>query len=194
MEDKMNKEKSIFTILIIIVIGLLFLGARTYYGNYGHMIGGMHGGYNTGQTGNYRMHGHGIIGAGMMNFGHGMMGNGMGCYTMGSTGAFDYYLYNKEFLNLSKNQIETLESLRNRYYEENLTLRTELYEKNFELEKLLYEENVNLSKAKSLTKEIGTIKSKLRYSGIESFIKARNVLTEEQINKLNTETFRGHMH
>ncbi len=191
----MEKEKSIFTVLILSLFVLFFLGAKTYYAHDGHMMmGGMHGNYNTGQTGNYGMHGYGMMGAGMMNFGHGMMGAGMGCYTMGSTGVFDYYLYNKEFLNLPKNQIETLESLRNRYYDENLGLRTELYEKNFELQKLLYEENVNLSKVKSLTNEIGSIESKLRYNGIESFIKARNVLTEEQLNKLDTETLRGDMH
>jgi Spy/CpxP family protein refolding chaperone len=190
----MNKEKSIFTILIIILIGLLFLGARTYYGNHGNMMGGMHSYYNTGHMGNYTKHGYGMMRAGMMNFGHSMMGSGTGCYTMGSTGAFDYYLYNKEFLNLSESQTETLESLRNRYYKENLTLRAELYDKNFELEKLLYEENVNLSKVKALTNEIGVIESKFRYSGIESFIKARNVLTEEQANKLGTEIFSGHMH
>lgn len=190
----MNREKSIFTVLIISIVALLFLGARTYYGNYGHMMGGMHGQPYTERRGDYETHGHGRWSAGMTNFGHGMMGDGMGCYSMGPTGNSDYYLYNKEFLNLSKNQTETLESLRNRYYEENLTLRAELNEKNFELQKLLFEENINLSKVKSLTNEIGSIESNLRYNGIESFIKARNVLTEEQANKLSTGVFSGHMH
>lgn len=184
----MYKEKSIFTVLILSLFALFFLGARTYYAHGGNMMmGGMHGNYNTGQTGNYGMHGYGMMGAGMM-------GTGTGCYMMGGFGVTDYYLYNKDALNLSENQIETLKGLREKYYEENLKLRTELYEKNFELEKLLYEENVNLSKVKSLTNEIGSIESKLRYNGIKSFTKAKNVLTEEQINKLSTETFRGHMH
>jgi Spy/CpxP family protein refolding chaperone len=189
----MKKEKSIITIFIISIIALLFFGARTYYNPYGHMMGGMHGNYNAGQTENYGMHGYGMMGTGMMNFGYGMMGTGMGCSIMGSTGIIDYYLYNRNELNLSKKQVTTLTSIRDKYYKETLALRTELYEKNYELEKLLYEENVNLSKVKSITNEIGTIESKIRYNGIESFTKARNVLTEEQINKLSTEPFRGHM-
>lgn len=190
----MYKEKSIFTVLILSLFAIFFLGARTYYAHGGHMMGGMHSEYNTGQTGNYGMHGYGMIGADMMTFGYGMIGGGKGCYMMGTTGTADYYLYNKDILNLSKNQIETLKSLRDKYYKRNLTLQTELYEKNLELEKLVYEENVNLSKVKSLTNEIGTIESKLRYNGIESFTKARNVLTEEQTNKLGTGLFREHMH
>lgn len=179
----MYKEKSILTVLILSLFALFFLGARTYYAHGGNMMmGGMHGNYNTGQTGNYGMHG------------YGMMGVGMGCSLMGSTGVVDYYLYNKDKLNLSKNQVTTLTKIRDQYYEKTLVLRTELYEKNFELEKLLYEENINLSKVKSITNEIGKIESVLRYNGIESFTKARSVLTEEQINKFDTETFRGHMH
>jgi hypothetical protein len=158
------------------------------------MMGGMHGQPYIEKRGDYETYGHGMMGSGMMNYGHGMMGAGSGCYTMGGVGVTDYYLYNRDALNLSKNQIETLKSLRSKYYEENLTLREELYEKNFELQKLLYEEKVDFSEIKSLTNEIGRIEAKLRYNGIESFAKARNVLTEEQRNKLGTELFRGHMH
>ncbi len=191
----MHREKSIFTVLILSLFALLFLGARSYYAQGGHMMmGGMHGNYNTGQTGNYGMHGYGMMGAGMMNFGYGMMGTGMGCSIMGSAGVVDYYLYNRDELNLSKKQVATLTDVRDKYYKETLALRTELYEKNYELGDLLYEENVNLSKVKSLTNEIGTIESKIRYNGIESFTKARNVLIEEQINELDTEPFMGHMH
>lgn len=191
----MHREKSIFTVLILSLFALFFLGARSYYAQGGHMMmGGMHGNYNTEQTGNYAMHGYGMMGAGMMNFGYGMMGTGMGCSIMGSTGVVDYYLYNRDELNLSKKQVTTLTDIRDKYYKEILSLRTELYEKNYELGNLLYEGNVNLSKVKSLTNEIGTIESALRYNGIESFTKARNVLTEEQINKLDTEPFMGHMH
>jgi Spy/CpxP family protein refolding chaperone len=190
----MGKEKSIVTVLILSLFALFFLGARAYYAHDGHMtMRGMHGSYNTGHTENYGMHGYGMMGAGMMNFGHGMMETGMGCSIMGSTGIVDYYLYNRDELNLSEKQVTTLTDIRDKYYKETLALRTELYEKNFELEKLLYEEKFNLSEVKSITNEIGTIESKIRYNGIESFTKARNALTGEQINKLSTETFRGHM-
>lgn len=189
----MDKNKSIITVLIVSLTALLFLGARNYYGNYGHMMGGMHHNFSAGQVENYGTYGHGMMGPGIMNFGHGIMGAGTGCYMMGGIGSTDYYLYNKDVINLSKSQIETLESLREKYYEENLTLQTELNAKNFELQKILYEENINLSKVKSLTNEIGTIESKLRYNGIESFTKARNVLTEEQTNRLGADLFRGHM-
>jgi hypothetical protein len=181
----MKTEKSILTILVVGLFALFFLGARTYYAPNGHMMmGGMHGHYNTntGQTGNYGMHE------------YGMMGAGMGCSIMGSTGVVDYYLYNRDELNLSKKQVTTLTNIRDEYYKESLTLRTELYERNFDLENILSEKDVDLSKVKSLINEIATIESKLRYNGIESFTKARNVLTEEQINKLDEETFMGHMH
>lgn len=167
----MNKEKSIIAILSISIVALLFLGARTYYPQRTHMMRGMHGNYNTEETGDYGMHGYG-----MMNYGQGMMAGGMGC-------AF----------NLSKNQIETLKSLKEKYYEENLALRTELYEKNLELQELLNEGNINLSKVKSLTNEIGTINARLRYNGIESYAKARNILTEEQRDKMGAGFFRRHM-
>jgi Spy/CpxP family protein refolding chaperone len=129
----------------------------------------------------------------MMNSGYRMMGAGIGCYSMGAAGNLEYYLYNKSELNLSMNQVKDIESLKNRYFEKNLALRRELLEKNFELEKVLSAENVDLSRVKSLTNEIGNINAELRYNAIESFTRAKNVLTEEQRNRLGAEPFRGHM-
>lgn len=190
----MNKEKSIFTILILGLIALMVFGARTYYGNYGHhMMGGMHGRPYIEEREDYRTYGHDMMGPGMMDLGYGMIGAGTGCYMTGGAGVTDYYLYKKDALNLSKNQIETLERLKNGYYEENLALRKNLFEKNYELERLLSEKDIDLSKVKALTNEIGKVNAELKYNVIESFTKARNVLNEEQSNELNTKTFNGYM-
>lgn len=184
----MNKKKTIITIFVIILMAIFVFGARSYYSPYGHMRGGMHGQPYMEKRGAYETYGHGMMGPGMMNFSYGMMRGNSGCSEI-----TDYYLYNKGELNLSKTQIETLNRLRNNYYEENLELRTKLYEKNFELQNLLFEEKINLSKAESLINEVATIRAKLRYNGIESFTKARNVLTEEQKSQLNSKGFTGHM-
>ena len=189
----MKTEKSIITIIVISVIALLVFGARTYYGPYGHMMGGMHGRPYVEERENFRSYDHDMMGPGMMKSGYGMMGAGIGCYSMGAAENLEYYLYNKNALNLSINQVKTIESLKDRYFEKNLALRRELLEKNFELEEVLSAENVDLSEVKSLTNEIGNINAELKYNAIESFTRAKNVLTEEQRNKLGTEPFRGHM-
>ena len=189
----MKTEKSIIAIFVISVIALLVFGARTYYGPHGHMMGGMHGRPYVEGRENPETYGHGMMGSGMMNYGYGMMGAGIGCYSMGAAENLDYYLYSKNALNLSTNQVKTIESLKTGYFEENLALRRELLEKNFELERVLSTENVDLSKVKSLTNEIGDINAELRYNAIESFTRAKNVLTEEQRNALGTESFRDHM-
>ena len=117
----MYKEKSVLTVLVISLFALFFLGARTYYSDGGHMMGGMHGDYKIGNVEDYGM------------YGHGMMGSGMGCYMMGEAGVADYYLYNKDVLRLSKSQRGTFKSLKEKYSEKNLILRTSLYKKSFEL-------------------------------------------------------------
>jgi hypothetical protein len=177
----MKTEKSIITIFVISVIALLVFGARTYYGPHGHMTGGMRGRSYVEERANFK------------TYGHGMMGAEIGCYSMGASGNLEYYLYNKNELNLSINQVKNIESLKNRYFEKNLAPRRELLEKNFELEKVLSAENVDLSRVKSLTNEIANINAELRYNAIESFTRAKNVLTEEQRNRLGAEPFRGHM-
>jgi len=157
-------------ISILIVSGFVF----------GHMSGDMgYGGMrNSGMIGSCMMSGHGMKG-------HGMMGNHSECPMIdGGSGNIDYYLSYKGELSLSNTQVKSLESIRDAYQKENIKKRAELESAQLEFDNLLDEENINLAKVKSLNKKVSDLMADLRYSNIESAVKAQQVLSKDQFSQL----------
>jgi Spy/CpxP family protein refolding chaperone len=117
----------------------------------------------------------------------------MGCPTMMNyLGNVDFYLSFEDELKLTNNQVDKLKEIRETYQRDAISKSSDLMEKMFELNSLLREDEISLSKLKEVNKEIEEIQTELRYNNLEGYVKAINVLNEEQLNDLRTMLFRGY--
>jgi Spy/CpxP family protein refolding chaperone len=141
-------------------------GSRSNYGYDGRCGDGFKGRYATG--------GYGLKhdGAGRSMFGYGLRGAGF-CLRYGDE------------LGLSKKQVDVLEDLQEEFAKARIEKRAALDELRLELSTLLDENKINLSKAKSLSDKIADVQAELRYMRIEEAAKIRELLNEEQLDKLN---------
>lgn len=175
----MKKAMLIFS---VIVLAFVFSGFT-----FGHMDG-------------HNNHSHmSMMGHGMMA-GHGMMGSKMmydhsDCpKLMYHMGDLDYYIEYEKELDLSKKQIESLESIRDKYQKVVIKRNAELEESQIDLNEILDEEDVNLSKAKALIKKIALLRADLSFLNIERYVKAKEVLNENQINIIESMESDAHHH
>ncbi len=88
------------------------------------------------------------------------------------------------YLNLTTDQITKINTLRNDFAKETLNLRTGMQTKAMEMRTLMTNPEKNQSKILSLQKEISALRLQMQEKSLQFRIKARNVLTPEQIAML----------
>ncbi len=88
------------------------------------------------------------------------------------------------YLNLTTDQITKINSLRNDFSKETLSLRTGMQSKAMEIRTLMSDPEKNQSKIISLQKEMSSLRQQLQEKSLQFRIKARKVLTPEQIAML----------
>jgi len=87
-------------------------------------------------------------------------------------------------LDLSQDQIEKLQDLRLEYWKETLELRNTFGIKRLELQTLLASKDVDEEKVNSILEEMGKLKVNLWKKTIHYELKMRDMLTQEQWDKL----------
>ena len=84
-------------------------------------------------------------------------------------------------LNLSREQMKSLDLLQRTYFREAQLLRLEIFTKNLELRELLTNPSVKVETIRGKTSEIAELQSKQEEKGFEYLIKVRNLLSPEQL-------------
>ena len=112
-----------------------------------------------------------------------MMGHCMGWGTMKNLKEVDYYLCCEEMVGLTDEQVESLKSLKDSNQRALIKMKADLELAMLDLNKVLDTDEIDLSQAKKLTQKIADLRAKMQYSKIEASAKARQVLTEEQLEK-----------
>ena len=87
-------------------------------------------------------------------------------------------------LNLTAEQKEKIANLKLSFREETLDLRTELTRKRLEIQKLLLEKSPDLTTVYALVDEMAPIQAEIQKKAIEFRFKLKDLLTEEQLDKL----------
>ncbi|MCD6317922.1 hypothetical protein J7M02_02515 [Candidatus Aerophobetes bacterium] len=87
-------------------------------------------------------------------------------------------------LNLTPEQMVKLTQLRLSFQEQTIDLRGELAKKIIELQKLWLKKTPNRVKMYSLIDEIAEIKARINKKAVNFILKAREILTQEQLKKL----------
>jgi hypothetical protein len=172
----MKRALLIMTILLsALMIGSIAFAHMDGYGNrrgYGHMGRGVYG----------------------LKRGFGMMHDGghWQMFPSGIRGAQFCLAYGDE-LELSEKQIEELKELEDEYNKAYIGKKANMEELWLEFDKMLDESRINLSKVKSLNSKIAEHQAELRYMHIEEGVKAEAILSEEQLDKLESpiREFRG---
>ena len=87
-------------------------------------------------------------------------------------------------LNLTAEQKEKIASLRLTFKEDTLELHTQIARKRLEIQKILLEESPDLTRVYDLVDEMAPIQAEIQKKAIEFRLKLKNLLTEEQLEKL----------
>jgi len=96
----------------------------------------------------------------------------------------DSYLFHKEEIGLSEGQLRSLKTIRDFYQKDVITMTANLHKLMLELNNLLSEDEIDLSKAKMLNEDIESIQAEMRFKNIEAFVRAKRILTKEQVKKV----------
>lgn len=131
----------------------------------------------------------GYAGCGMMK-GHGMKGCcakggdwGMMCGHLKSAG---FYLKFDEKIGLSESQIEELKTIRDDSEKTAIRMKAEIKTLMVDLKSMLGEDSIDLTRAKSLIKKFADLKAELHFARLEASVKAREVLTAKQLEKIES--------
>ena len=116
-------------------------------------------------------------------FSQGMAGGGRGMGQKGQMAA-GAGMNRAARLNLTTDQITKIKTLRNDFAKETLTLRTGMQTKSMEMRTLMIYPEKNQAKIISLQKDMSTLRLQLQEKSLQFRIKARKVLTPEQIAML----------
>ncbi|GAB6100562.1 hypothetical protein JCM16358_24410 [Halanaerocella petrolearia] len=92
----------------------------------------------------------------------------------------DYYQYQ---LNLSDDQLNQIEELRDEYYHQAEDIMDQLRDKNYELHELYFEQNASRDKVVGLQEEVNGLRNKLIKLRTNFYWKLRNVLTDDQLEQ-----------
>jgi Spy/CpxP family protein refolding chaperone len=96
-------------------------------------------------------------------------------------------------LNLSKEQIDKMREIKNRYYTETRDMRYGLAQKRLEMRKLFTDPKTDDATLLAKQKELSTLRLKLMDKKAQMMIEKRKVLTPEQLQKLDRLPL-GHHH
>ena len=88
-------------------------------------------------------------------------------------------------LNLTKEQIDTMREMRDRYFQETRDMRYELAQKKLEMRKLFTDPKVDDATLLAKQKEVSSLRQKLMDKMAQMMIEGRKILTPEQIKKLD---------
>jgi Spy/CpxP family protein refolding chaperone len=91
-------------------------------------------------------------------------------------------------LNLSKEQIDKMREIKNRYYTETRDMRYDLAQKRLEMRKLFTDSKTDDATLLGKQKELSTLRLKLMDKKAQMMIEKRKVLTPEQLQKLDRHT------
>jgi Spy/CpxP family protein refolding chaperone len=91
-------------------------------------------------------------------------------------------------LNLSKEQIDKMREIKNRYYTETRDTRYDLAQKRLEMRKLFTDSKTDDATLLAKQKELSTLRLKLMDKKAQMMIEKRKVLTPEQLQKLDRHT------
>ena len=98
--------------------------------------------------------------------------------------------YNNTFniekrLNLTKEQTEKLQKIREKYFADMQRLRSEIFQKNIELKNLYLDSKASESNILSKQRELKELRQKLEEKRTEMMLEERKILTPEQLETLN---------
>ena len=87
-------------------------------------------------------------------------------------------------LNLSKNQLKEFNSLRQGFIKDTASIWTQLQQKNLDMSNLLMDAEPDTKKVGSVQKDISELQSKLNETRVSYQLKAKKILTPDQIAQL----------
>jgi len=90
-----------------------------------------------------------------------------------------------EYLNLSKEQVDKMRGLRDRFYNETRDLRYEIAQKRLEMRKLFMDPKTDDATLLAKQKEMSGLRQKLQDKMAQMMIEGRKILTPEQFQKLD---------
>jgi len=85
---------------------------------------------------------------------------------------------------LSKEQIDKLSQIREKFRAETQTLRNEIYQKRLELQKLYADPNANEEQIREKQRELNSLRERLEEKNAERRLEERKVFTPDQLTKL----------
>ncbi|TET22047.1 MAG: periplasmic heavy metal sensor [Candidatus Stahlbacteria bacterium] len=91
-----------------------------------------------------------------------------------------------EELNLTADQQEKLKELCYSHQEKVLEIKQKIEREQLELKKLMDADEPNESKIKAKVREIGSLRTDLQLTQVDLYFAARNILTDEQIEKIKS--------
>lgn len=90
-----------------------------------------------------------------------------------------------KFLGLSKEQIDKMQALRDRFYNETRDLRYDMAQKRLEMRKLFMDPKTDDATLLAKQKEMSALRQKLQDKMAQMMIEGRKILTPEQLQKLD---------
>ena len=91
-----------------------------------------------------------------------------------------------EELNLTEDQQDKLKELCYSHQEKVLEIKQKIEREQLELKKLMDADEPNESKIKAKVREIGSLRTDLQLAQVDLYFAARNILTDEQIEKIKS--------
>jgi Spy/CpxP family protein refolding chaperone len=136
-----------------------------------------------------------VLAFGPKGGGHGCGGTGArgqdDCGGPGYGGGFGGHGAHMAKLDLSKEQMEKMWQLKEKFRNDTQALRYEMFQKRFDLRKLYADPNADNEALAAKQKEVTTLKRQLQDKMVQMRLEQRKILTPEQIKELGEAPFGG---
>ena len=116
----------------------------------------------------------------------GMMHSYFCCPVMTTHSSVYYFLSQSEAIQLSGDQVKSLEAIRDSHQKERTQDAVDLETAMLELDNLLSEDEIDLAEASTLNERIEAIRTRARLREIEAFAEAKQILNTEQLERLRS--------
>ncbi|MBM7624706.1 Spy/CpxP family protein refolding chaperone [Sporohalobacter salinus] len=124
-----------------------------------------------------------VVGVSVLAFAHG------GGY--GNNGGEDYY---RDELNLSADQLNKMEDIENKYYEKVDNIIDDLREQNYKLRDLYFDKDSTRAKIIKMQNKINQLQDNLFELRTEMYLDLRQILTANQLERMEDNGFMGFGH
>jgi len=108
------------------------------------------------------------------------------CPMMTTHSSVDYFLSHSQDIELSSDQVESLEAIGESHQKERVQQAADLETAMLELDNLLSEDEIDLDVASELNQRIEAIRTRARFREIEAFAEAKRVLNTKQHERLRS--------